>query len=66
MLAAAGWPVSELVQPWLSAALRAPDLLASGEKATSILNGGLDKVRSTLNILPCLICLGRGSFDTVA
>jgi len=44
MLAAAGWPVSELVQPWLSAALRAPDLLANGEKAPSLLNGGLDKV----------------------
>ena len=44
MLAAAGWPVSELVQPWLSAALRAPDLLATGEKAPSLLNGGLDKV----------------------
>ena len=39
MLAAAGWPVSELVQPWLSAALRAPDLLASGDKAPSLLNG---------------------------
>ena len=46
MLAAAGWPVSELVQPWLSAAFKAPDLLASGEKAPSILNGGLDKVLS--------------------
>jgi len=44
MLAAAGWPISELVQPWLSAALRAPDLLATGDKAPSILNGGLDKV----------------------
>jgi len=44
MLAAAGWPISELVQPWLSAALRAPDLLATGEKAPSILNGGLDRV----------------------
>ncbi len=48
MLAAAGWPVSELVQPWLSAALSAPDLLASGDKAPSILNGGLDKVRPAL------------------
>jgi hypothetical protein len=45
MLAAAGWPVSELVQPWLSSALRVPDLLATGEKAPSVLNGGLDKVR---------------------
>jgi hypothetical protein len=44
MLAAAGWPVSELVQPWLSKALNAPDLLAKGEEAPSILNGGLDKI----------------------
>ena len=51
MLAAAGWPVSELVQPWLSAALRAPDLLATGEKAPSLLNGGLDKVGTRTAIL---------------
>ena len=44
MLAAAGWPVSELVQPWLSKALGAPDLLAAGDEAPSILNGGLDKI----------------------
>merc|ERR1719199_2075238 len=44
MLAAAGWPVSELVQPWLSKALGAPDLLAQGEEAPSLLNGGLDKI----------------------
>jgi hypothetical protein len=44
MLAAAGWPVSELVQPYLSKALGLPDLLAAGEKAPSLLNGGLDKV----------------------
>jgi hypothetical protein len=44
MLAAAGWPVSELVQPYLSKALGLPDLLVAGEKAPSLLNGGLDKV----------------------
>lgn len=44
MLAAAGWPVSELVQPYLSKALNAPDLLAAGEKAPSVLNGGLDRI----------------------
>lgn len=44
MLAAAGWPVSELVQPYLSKALNLPDLLAKGEEAPSILNGGLDKI----------------------
>ena len=44
MLAAAGWPVSELVQPWLSSALGAPNLLAAGDEAPSLLNGGLDKI----------------------
>jgi len=44
MLAAAGWPVSELVQPYLAKALDQPDLLAAGEKAPSLVNGGLDKV----------------------
>ena len=44
MLAAAGWPVSELVQPWLSKAVGAPDLLTAGEKAPSLANGGLDKI----------------------
>ena len=44
MLAAAGWPVSELAQPYLSKLLGAPDLLVNGEQAPSILNGGLDKI----------------------
>ena len=44
MLAAAGWPVSELVQPMISKALGFPDLLAAGEKAPSVLNGGLDAI----------------------
>ena len=47
MLAALGWPVSELLQPWLSKAFGAPDLLAISAsgllKAPSVLNGGLDK-----------------------
>merc|ERR1719478_453344 len=44
MLAAAGWPVSELVQPYLAKALGAPDLLVGDEKAPSLVNGGLDKI----------------------
>jgi len=44
MLAALGWPVSELVQPMLSKMVGAPDLLAAGEKAPSVLNGGLDYI----------------------
>jgi len=44
MLAAAGWPVSELAQPYLSKLLGAPDLLVNGDQAPSILNGGLDRI----------------------
>lgn len=48
MLAALGWPVSELLQPWLSKAFGAPDLLAISAsgllKAPSVLNGGLDRI----------------------
>jgi hypothetical protein len=48
MLAALGWPISELLQPWLSKAFGAPDLLAISAngllKAPSVLNGGLDKI----------------------
>jgi len=48
MLAALGWPISELLQPWLSKTFGAPDLLAISAngllKAPSVLNGGLDKI----------------------
>lgn len=44
MLAAVGWPVSEIAQPYLAKALGQPDLLAAGEKAPSVLNGGLDRI----------------------
>eukprot|EP00286_Rhodomonas_abbreviata_P015259 CAMPEP_0181322844 /NCGR_PEP_ID=MMETSP1101-20121128/19451_1 /TAXON_ID=46948 /ORGANISM="Rhodomonas abbreviata, Strain Caron Lab Isolate" /LENGTH=321 /DNA_ID=CAMNT_0023430797 /DNA_START=17 /DNA_END=982 /DNA_ORIENTATION=+ len=44
MLAAAGWPISELLQPYAAKALNLPVLLAGGDKAPSLLNGGLDKV----------------------
>jgi len=48
MLAAAGWPVSELLQPWISKAVNLPDLLVKAgglpERAPSLLNGGLEKI----------------------
>jgi len=48
MLAALGWPISELFQPFLARSFGAPDLLsisANGlAKAPSVLNGGLDKI----------------------
>lgn len=44
MLAAAGWPLSEIVQPYLSATMGLPMMLATGQKAPSLVNGGLDKI----------------------
>jgi len=48
MLAALGWPVSELLQPLLASKFGAPDLLAISSdglaKAPSVLNGGLEKI----------------------
>jgi len=44
MLAAAGWPLSELFNAKLSAALGMNSLLDSSDRAPSVLNGGLAKV----------------------
>mmetsp|Transcript_21878 Transcript_21878/g.55268 ORF Transcript_21878/g.55268 Transcript_21878/m.55268 type:complete len:319 (-) Transcript_21878:294-1250(-) len=44
MLAALGWPVAEYAQPLIAKSIGAPDLLAAGEKAPSLLNGGLDRI----------------------
>merc|ERR1719163_1677084 len=41
MLAAAGWPIAELLNPTLSKMLGAPDLLVSDGRTPSLLNGGL-------------------------
>jgi hypothetical protein len=44
MLAAVGWPISELAQPYLAKLTNSPDLLTGNEQAPSLLNGGLDRV----------------------
>jgi len=44
MLAAAGWPVSELLQPIISQSLKLPDLLTKSGEAPSVLNGGLEQI----------------------
>merc|ERR1712127_672808 len=43
-LAAVGWPLSERLQPYLAKSMGAPDLLAKGEKAPSLVNGGLENI----------------------
>lgn len=46
MLAALGWPVSELLHPLLSFVTGMPNQLALNGKAPSVLNGGLEKFPS--------------------
>eukprot|EP01031_Cornospumella_fuschlensis_P035377 gene35377-42874_t len=56
MLAAFGWPVSELYHYTLSQQIGLEDLLADGGKAPSVLNGGLDNA---------YVLLGLGTFFAV-
>lgn len=44
MLAAIGWPFSELFHPYLSEITHRTNLLSSNNKVPSILNGGLEKI----------------------
>jgi len=44
MLAAIGWPISELFHPYLSEITHRTNLLSSNNKVPSILNGGLEKI----------------------
>jgi len=44
MLAAVGWPLSEIVQPRLGEAIGAKIRLAEGSRAPSVMNGGLEDV----------------------
>mmetsp|Transcript_25451 Transcript_25451/g.24340 ORF Transcript_25451/g.24340 Transcript_25451/m.24340 type:complete len:289 (-) Transcript_25451:12-878(-) len=56
MLAAIGWPASELYHYTIAEFFGGMDLLAEGDKAPSVLNGGLDNF---------FILLGLGSFFAV-
>jgi hypothetical protein len=44
MLAAAGWPLSEVFDKKIAAALNLPAVVDSADRAPSLLNGGLGKV----------------------
>jgi hypothetical protein len=44
MLAAAGWPISELFDKKIATVLGMTPVLDSGDRAPSLLNGGLDKI----------------------
>jgi hypothetical protein len=53
MLAAAGWPISELLDSKLANTLGLDPIVQSGDRAPSIFNGGLDKV-SPIYWVACL------------
>lgn len=44
MLAAAGWPISELFDRKIAASLNLPTILDATDRAPSLLNGGLGKI----------------------
>lgn len=46
MLGSVGWPMAEMVHPYLSNLMNKESLLTSGGKVPSLLNGGLDKINS--------------------
>jgi len=50
MLAAFGWPVSELYHYQIAQSIGLESILADGGKAPSVLNGGLDNVYALLGL----------------
>ena len=51
MLAAVGWPIAELFDKKIAAALGLPSALTSTGESPSLLNGGLDKIDAEYWIL---------------
>lgn len=58
MLAAVGWPISELYHKNLAAALGLNSILAKGDRAPSLLNGGLDSVYASGMLIMAIIIAG--------
>ena len=62
MLAAAGWPLSELFNKKISMALGMTPLVDAADRAPSLLNGGLDKVSIAYW---AAVILGTGAIEAV-
>ena len=63
MLAAVGWPVAELVHPYIAEAMSLPNLLNEASQAPSLVTGGLEKIfEIPFGILFTLFAVGR-AFD---
>mmetsp|Transcript_13049 Transcript_13049/g.19921 ORF Transcript_13049/g.19921 Transcript_13049/m.19921 type:complete len:266 (-) Transcript_13049:81-878(-) len=57
MLAAAGWPISELWDKKIAALFGLPAVVDSADRAPSVLNGGLDKI-SPVYWVGCILMAG--------
>ena len=68
MLAAVGWPASELLHPYISEAVGLPNLLNEAGQVPSVLNGGLEKIINIPGgLFLVLFALGRAfSIETGA
>ena len=55
MLAAVGWPISELLHKEIASVLNMESILASNDKAPSILNGGLSNTYATGTLMASIV-----------
>ena len=58
MLAAVGWPLSELYHKQLASVFGFPSILAAGDKAPSLMNGGLDAPFATGTLIISILLAG--------
>ena len=58
MLAAIGWPMSELLHKQIAAVFNLPSILASGDKAPSLLNGGLSSPFASGMLIMSIVIAG--------
>ena len=58
MLAAVGWPMSELLHKEIATTLNLPSILANGDRAPSLLNGGLNSIYASGILIVSILVAG--------
>ncbi len=58
MLAAVGWPLSELLHKEIASVFNLPSILAGGDRAPSLLNGGLNSVYASGVLVMSILLAG--------
>lgn len=58
MLAAVGWPMSELLHKEIATTLNLPSILASGDRAPALLNGGLNSAYASGVLIVSILVAG--------